>query len=475
MLLRNHVLLSVAWAALTAVCRASLSLAPENLDALFPLEDDRNYVVNIHAPLATAIHSDGSLSSSFDGKRELAALTDPASTYTYEITDADGDSYTCYLPSDGGASTAVAADAAQTQPRPTARQRLIDEKLAKVRSKLSPSSAIATAAKGQALGCLAKQAGYWTYLVCPGRQVRQYHADPSNGGSADKTALSFNLGEFVEAGGDELRVTPTGMLYVQNFSSGTDGRRTSVTYVCDPHLNAKLPTGITSDIVAIDETTPLNYAIVWATRDAVLCGAIPSTAALIAPLNTTVVRHVDGWWTYEIAIGGVIRQYHDAGSGQRHAESVIGVYDWAFGEQVEGASLGHQPAIVQKYYGGSPCSVKGNQPRRATIRFECSPPGAVESVSPSTGGVSAGATLGLSSIKEPETCTYEITLTTSVTCGHPDVMPARSRAVAVQPPAQAITCFADADEEERLVTEALQRVASSSTGGSAAAAAATGG
>ena len=249
-----------------------------------------------------------------------------------------------------------------------------------------------------------------------------------------------------------------------------------------PH-DALLPPGLTTDIVGVDEPRARFYELTVATRDAGVCAALPSNAALLRGLNGTVLRHTEGWWTYELTLGGAIRQFHDEGGGKEAAGSVIGTYDWAAGEALDTAALGAQPALVQAYTGGSACGVKGNAPRRASVRFECAPLGGGLPPDAGTGGgggagggiVQTPTTVGLVAIREPETCTYEFTLASSAPCGHPDVQPSRGRGgaggaagAAAVPPPTSIDCYA---HFEVTLAEALQpllaRAAASSAGGGA--------
>jgi hypothetical protein len=49
--------------------------------------------------------------------------------------------------------------------------------------------------------CFFQRGGYWTYEVCPGRRVRQYHSENALSGAA-KVRTEFSLGEY-DPDGDE--------------------------------------------------------------------------------------------------------------------------------------------------------------------------------------------------------------------------------------------------------------------------------
>jgi hypothetical protein len=143
-----------------------------------------------------------------------------------------------------------------------------------------------------------------------------------------------------------------------------------------------------------------------------------------------------------------LRQFHAEGS-KRVQESVIGVYDWVFGEKVEPAGVGTAAAIVQKYGKGTPCDVRNGLPREASVRFECMPPGAT--LLPGAAGIVGGGdaaggaafsavahAVALLGIQESPTCVYTVRIGTSLACDHPDVSPAK--ASATQAPPVEIAC-----------------------------------
>jgi hypothetical protein len=231
----------------------------------------------------------------------------------------------------------------------------------------------------------------------------------------------------------------TGSAYVQRFAAGTEGRAAVVRYECEP---AGMAAGVALDIVSVTEAPPLTYTLVVGTRDASVCAAAPSLARLLAPLNNSCLEHVEGWWTYEVCLGMRVRQFHSEGGGRSVQDSVIGVYDWAAGEQLaRGLPEGGEgaPAIVQRYTHGTPCGIRDGVPREAVVRFECTPGAAGSGSGGGEGGIVAH-TISLVSIREAPSCVYTLTFGTSLACGHPDVSPARG-AVASQLPPTPIICL----------------------------------
>jgi hypothetical protein len=287
--------------------------------------------------------------------------------------------------------------------------------------------------------------------------VRQFHKEavPSTAGdgqSAESTTREYVLGVY--GAGTEVTVAKAGGEYVlqQSYSAGSEGRSVAVQYDCDSA--ALIKGGASYEIIGIEEPQPLHYVLTVATRDAALCSLLPSPTRVLAPLNKTCIEHVEGWWTYEICIGGTIRQYHSE-NGKAVQESVIGVWDLSHGQTLENNALVSGGAIVQKYTKGTACEVRKGVTRQATLRFECLPPsGAAAAAAEATAGsdmhgkvgfMPKTVTLTLQSIKEGPTCEYTISFGTPIVCEHPDAVPAQ-KAVTVTVP-RPVYCVPEADED----------------------------
>ena len=108
------------------------------------------------------------------------------------------------------------------------------------------------------------------------------------------------------------------------------------------------------------------------------------------------------------------------------------MYDWAAGEEVDTASLGDPPAVVQRYKDGAGCDLLAGRPRVATVRFECQP------ALHSSGGGGMGMEWAIHSVSEPSTCEYKVTVSASTVCEHPRVGPARARVL--QGPPDVVRC-----------------------------------
>jgi Glucosidase II beta subunit-like protein len=76
--------------------------------------------------------------------------------------------------------------------------------------------------------CLVTRLGYWSYKVCPFKEVTQFHQ------KGTKVEMEFNLGTYDK----DLDETSIDGAYAQSFSGGTDGRKTTVNFVCSKKLPA---------------------------------------------------------------------------------------------------------------------------------------------------------------------------------------------------------------------------------------------
>jgi hypothetical protein len=410
-----------------------------------------------------------------DVEAELAAL--PASALAprnarVTMRSASGAPFTCFVPpaegaAGGGGGAAAAAEAA------AGGAAAAPEEGRAVRAR----AAAALLASEPGLRCVLRREGYWTFEVCAGQHVRQFHVRPaapggrSGGGGggvehndaapaastagaaaelpddAQRTVVNL-LGEH-EAGVDAIALSAAGSLVLrQSFAGGADGRRATVSFECDPPGMAP---GLHAEILSVAEAPPLQYALLVGTRSAAVCEQLASVRRLLAPLNQTCFEHQEGWWTYEVCAGLRVRQYHaEAGSGKPVQESVIGVFDWQRGAYLQPAGVGTAAALAQHFHLGTPCDIRGGVPREATLRFECSPPLEAGGVA---GGAAAGAAAGgvqqltLISIREAPSCVYTITLGAAAACAHPEVAPNRGVAV-VQPPPTQIWCVSDDEDAE---------------------------
>lgn len=144
-----------------------------------------------------------------------------------------------------------------------------------------------------------------------------------------------------------------------------------------------------------------------------------SVSSLLRPLkeSRTCVKRNEGWWTYEFCFGQGIRQYHRETDGKLSAEFSLGFYDDKENQDLEasgGALIADhidatydstRPAFLEKYSGGTLCKEFGYaHPRKAKVLYYCS---------------QRSVNHLLLSIKETQTCSYTIKISTPAVCDHP--------------------------------------------------------
>jgi len=288
--------------------------------------------------------------------------------------------------------------------------------------------------------CALRVEGYWTFRVCAGGRVTQFHADEPSG----PAGRALDLGSPVPAR-DRVEALPGGArALLQRFEGGDDGRAADVQWVCLGGAAAAAAaagapsTSPTLELLSVAEAPERAYTLRVGVRSAALCAALPSPAALLAPINGTCIEHSPGgWWSYSVCLGREVTQFHVEG-GARAQETVLGRYDWAAGEALAGEGWAGQPAaagggggdggaplaanlqtnlgaaaILQSYAGGSPCPVRGGTPRSASVRFECVPPGAGGAL----GEEAVGAfSLTFLHMREAPTCVYTFVFGSPLPC-----------------------------------------------------------
>lgn len=376
-----------------------------------PVDSSTNYVFRVMP--------DSSILSSID----MSAVA-----LRYPMTAADGEAYTCFLPAEPSGPA--------------------DEKAA------STLQRVADLIASWQPPCVLKRVDYWTYEVCGGREVRQFHEvtqaqalpqpTSASGGTAGGTAGSAD-GSTAGAGGDSGAVPPAqaaaraaaaattggsvqstqaavesqsqsqesqeqvsvkslGTYVPDSGTLGSSAATGAVTYsvryeggeggrsttVVYSCEPAGMSSGVQRELVRVAEEPQLHYTIHIGSRDAALCELLVSPSRLLSGLNQSCIEHVDGWWTYELCLGIRLRQYHND-AGKAVQDSIIGVYDWRAGESVDTGKIGAPPALVQKYSGGSPCDVRSGLPRQASVRFECVAPEAAEGGGSGSSGSTASA------------------------------------------------------------------------------------
>lgn len=281
--------------------------------------------------------------------------------------------------------------------------------------------------------CYAYDSSHGKFEICPGNLLRVIPQNVDNLLSESEPLKSHEF-KFVE---DSFRLytDPIGRVVLKEFYKSPENN-TVATAVYSCHKDFKT-TPMTKNKARGQLVEAQSMSISSATHgdnsflvhmditSKKLCPLMTSATNTIRSLNSTCIEHSSGgWWTWEICIGKYIKQFHVEGA-ERDQESMIGIYDWEFGERVVGtaakdktlaplertgsdqfvADEGVKPlAIVQSYTNGSICDING-QPRKAVVRFEC--------------GKKGKSQLEFISIDEPSTCVYSVSFSSNAVCSHP--------------------------------------------------------
>ena len=316
--------------------------------------------------------------------------------------------------------------------------------------------------------CVILRAGYWTYEVCPFKTIRQYHVPISKRAHPDKKERMGKPTENQE--GEPLFILGKYMphkdeivegIYTQHFQGGSDNRKSVVSYHCNNiGGNAMTDSSNTNAKLSIEEPSALNYAITLKTaavcqenivveptnaendemeeveyeevveveeeveveddgnngREAPYSRHESSKKTLVArvqdalkPLKGVCLRFVESWWTYELCVGGKIRQFHAEKKSNNQddvitMEFTLGKYDKQ--RNLNMASDGTAVAKVHpyskflQYYGkGTNCDLT-KEPRVVNVEYECS----------------NSQHTYIMGIVETSTCTYKMSVATPLLC-----------------------------------------------------------
>ena len=136
--------------------------------------------------------------------------------------------------------------------------------------------------------CHNRVEGYWTYEVCHGKQLRQYHKDESKGKKASVVSPDYTLGYF-DSPPEHYQTLPlprvaysdlTHPYYEVKLSKGSScdllggrGREASVKYICNPH-------GEHNEFLQIEEISTCYYSVVFGTSFLCRLSAFQSSSSL---------------------------------------------------------------------------------------------------------------------------------------------------------------------------------------------------
>ncbi|CAN7983240.1 unnamed protein product [Ixodes hexagonus] len=134
----------------------------------------------------------------------------------------------------------------------------------------------------------------------------------------------------------------------------------------------------------------------------------PNVIKLLEPLRTApCLTKTKNWWTYELCYGKSIKQFHLENGMPDAAVIYLGLYesdfDWNDEANLEQLNkTGQQKYHSQFYNHGTLCDITG-EPRKVEVRYYCD----------------EDSTDYISTVEEPETCSYVFTVHTSRVCSFP--------------------------------------------------------
>uniref|UniRef100_A0A673CMJ3 Endoplasmic reticulum lectin n=1 Tax=Sphaeramia orbicularis TaxID=375764 RepID=A0A673CMJ3_9TELE len=298
--------------------------------------------------------------------------------------------------------------------------------------------------------CSYRIESYWTYEVCHGKHIRQYHEEKETGqkisvqeyflGNMAQKSQSAETEKsvYVSTKNIEGQLTP---YYSLEMGNGTPcvlkqntPRSTSVLYVCHPEAK--------HEILSVAEVTTCEYEVVVLTPllcahpkyrfksspvNAIFCQALAGSPLrpqrltqldkeqeeqLKPPFSSTSEpREGVGWWKYEFCYGKHVHQYHE---DKEQGKNIVVVGSWNAEEHIDWAKKNvarsyqlkddgvQKVKLVSHFYGhGDVCDLTG-KPRQVIVKLKCK-----ESESPHAVTVY---------MLEPQTCQYILGVESPVIC-----------------------------------------------------------
>ena len=297
--------------------------------------------------------------------------------------------YTCRVPID-----AFAAQSTSLEPAPAPAVAQVD-----------PESELKAALQSLMGSCVRVQLGYWTYEVCIGKSVNQFHVEGSS------VSVVYSLGNYARSMFKKSSDTSSSAVPIMEiFSGGTNcdetgsGRNSIVGYVCgsgeltlsdvqehEVCVCLILQFVHAANIVLFEVC---GYKMVVSSR--VFCSrpgspgpAATSQVSSVSPATTissvtmrSIVNELgsscytlaDGWWTYQLCPGIIMKQYHatPAGSVDPASEFSLGSFNASASDQEPAAARHRLPVVYREEYSqGTQCDIGSKQHRSTIVSYEC--------------------------------------------------------------------------------------------------------
>ncbi|OWZ17594.1 hypothetical protein PHMEG_0008446 [Phytophthora megakarya] len=270
----------------------------------------------------------------------------------------------------------------------------------------------------------------WVYEVCPGLLIRRkqdvigHEVEDVGAFVLDASRPALNYDQFVMPEAQDRVKNHRKPLFTQTFAK--EEQQVQVQFIC----SATTPDDAVSGVQWRADSPkggPREIAA-FLVGSRVFCDPQHSDAddndlftvrSLLQPLEDahTCVTRNEGWWTYEFCFGRSLRQYHRDGDGHITADFSLGTFDAAGNRELErsGSALVSEhidathdlsrPAYLELYDHGTFCKEFENYaPRKAKVFYYCS---------------QGGTSHHILSVKETQTCSYTVKVSSPVLCDHP--------------------------------------------------------
>uniref|UniRef100_A0A8B9C4P6 Endoplasmic reticulum lectin n=1 Tax=Anser brachyrhynchus TaxID=132585 RepID=A0A8B9C4P6_9AVES len=252
--------------------------------------------------------------------------------------------------------------------------------------------------------CSYRIESYWTYEVCHGKHIRQYHEEKETGQKIN--IQEYYLGNMMmknPLSEPEGQMTP---YYPVEMGNGTPcslrqnlPRSSTVMYICHPEAK--------HEILSVAEVTTCEYEVVILTPllcnhpkyrfraspvNDIFCQSLPGSP--LKPHNLEQlekqqemmkmpfrrVKEGVGWWKYEFCYGKYVHQYHE---DKESGKTSVVVGTWNKEEHIEWSKKnaartyylredGTQTVrMVSHFYGNGDVCDLTEKPRQVTVKLKC--------------------------------------------------------------------------------------------------------
>ena len=235
--------------------------------------------------------------------------------------------------------------------------------------------------------CVRSQLGYWTYEICLGQSVKQFHVE----GSA--ITVQYSLGNYARSvykkssdSGSNAVAVPV----LEIFNGGTNcdetgsGRNSVVGYVCGlgdlaltdvkEHEVCGYKMVISSRAFCSRPSSSDPAATQASSGDPLSGTSAVTMRSIVNELGSGCYTLADGWWTYQLCPGISMKQFHatPAGSVDPATEYSLGVFNASASDQEPAAPKHRLPVVYREEYSqGTQCDVGSKQHRSTIVTYEC--------------------------------------------------------------------------------------------------------